>query len=448
VWDAQYQKGIYHDDDEYHSKQSIEVMRQMRLLFSAVLLSLFVVCAYSQDSYYRDADGLWHDLETTVEAGRITVRLTSAMAAAEKCLIVVEKPQWMTLDDHMPPEITSIVVDGHTIDGHSDGISLGVLDGDSIRIAIGLHDQSNPISADAQLQYDGSTSMRVDLDTSGLGPSDTAGNLIINLSDLDVGDHQSVLRVRDLSPQGNCATWPVSFTVTGISVADDRQSVMLANSVGAFGFAPGLDRQIKLPVGQQLYLTSSLGGWIYPRQLDEVQITEDSPARKTVLIRSSTLENEKREPVTAPARIEYELTILPDSPCLLVDSRLYNTGDAAAKGSFFWGWLGADHFVTPTHGEKKWEGVAQNAYIDVGHVDWVWLAPKDDSQLGLVWISDAKFMESRFDTMLLRAPEKVLQVGEHMEMRFAIASASSPEEAEMIFVQVAARGLLPALGVD
>lgn len=430
--------------------QPSKVVSDMRMLCIGVLLVLLTVPAFCEDVYFQGADSTWHSLEASPQDGRIQIQLDAAMIAAGQTFIVLGKPEWMVLEDDTPPHLTGLAVDGRSIElQEGDEIVLGAIDGDSARVAIGLSDESNPIAADVYLQIDELADGQVRLDTSELGPPNKSGDLIAELSGLPIGGYRGTLRVRDLSPMSNSATWPVSFSVMGIAVADDGQSVTLANSSGGFTFEPGLSRQIKLPTEQQLYLTGTLKGWVYPRELDDVQIIEDSPTRKTVLITSTTLEDNKREPVEgSPARIEYELTVRSDSPALFVTSRLYNISGDTAKGDAFWGWLGGEYFATPTESKIEWEGVARDTYVDVGNVGWVWIAPRSEARPGLVWMADGKFVQSRFDTMLLRSSARDLAVDECVEASFAIAPANTPEDAERIFQDIRARDLLPGLPVE
>lgn len=411
---------------------------------TVLLLALSAAVALSAEVHYLTAGGSWASTQVVVREGRVELQISPEMAPGGRAIIVFSKPDWMVLDDTAPPELVSVSVDGRTVDAVAEGISLGSLGGETAEVVISLRDDNNPVAADAALDLEDPGSVRVALDGTGLGPPGTDGNMIINLSGLSVGHYQGALRVRDLAPISNSASWPFDFTVMGISVDEDGQTVRLANSAGAFEFEPGLNRQIELPVGQRLYLTGSLRGWVYPRELTDVEVLEDGLEQKTVLIRSTALEDNKREPVPdGRAKIEYELTIRSDTPCLLVTSRLYNIGEGRAGASFFWGWLSGAHFATSSEERRDWEGQAQDAYLDIGHVGWVWLAPRREGQPGVVWMSDGKFVESRFNTMILRSSSAELPTDEFVELQFAVGLADSPDEAARIYEQLLESGLIP-----
>jgi len=125
------------------------------------------------------------------------------------------------------------------------------------------------------------------------------------------------------------------------------------------------------------------------------------------------------------------------------DSGWYNVGEKDMGANFFWGWLPGAYFVTPTEGKNEWEGVAQDKYIEVGNVGWVWLAPQSQGKPGLLWASDCKFTQSRFNSMIIHSPSATLKTGEFVEARFAIGMAASPGEAEGTYKYLLQKGLVP-----
>jgi len=384
-------------------------------------------------------------MEAPVKDGRLQIEIGPQIAPGGEAILVVDKPKWMVLDDTTPPELSGLKVNGTSRPSSTDTLALGCLTSDTAELIVGIKDDNNPISAaDARFSLTDAPGAKVDVDTSGLGPPKTSGRLMVKMSGLKAGTYDGVLKLTDMAPLGNARSWPVSFTVVGISVSDDMQSISLANSAGGFSFEPGLSKQIALPVGMQLYLTGTLGGWVYPLELTDVALIKDTAEEKTVLIKSTRLQDDKQQPVPdGRARIEYELTIRPDTPCLLVTSRLYNIGENEADGHFFWGWLPGAYFVTPTEGKQEWEGVAKDAYLDIGKVGWVWLAPRSEDKPGLVWMSDCRFTQSRFDTMILHSPSPKLKTDEFVEMQFAIGPADTPAEADEIYEDLVRRGLVP-----
>ncbi len=416
-----------------------------RLTMSLLVVTLALTVGYCDKVYYRTLDGSWTTVEALAKDGRLQINITPKMAPRGEATLVVDKPAWMVLDDTAPPELSGLKVDGTARPSSTDTLNLGCLGTDAVEVMVGVKDDKNPISAGGvRFALANAPGAKVDADTSGLGPPKSTGRLVAKISGLKPGAYEGVLELSDMAPLSNSRTWPVTFTVMGISVSDDKQSISLANAAGAFTFEPGLSKQIALPVGMQLYLTGSLGGWVYPLEFTEAQIINDTPEAKTVLVKSTRLQDDKKAPVPdGRARIEYELTVRPDTPCLLVTSRLYNVGEKDMGANFFWGWLPGAYFVTPTEGKNEWEGVAQDKYIEVGNVGWVWLAPQSQGKPGLLWASDCKFTQSRFNSMIIHSPSATLKTGEFVEARFAIGMAASPGEAEGTYKYLLQKGLVP-----
>ncbi len=424
----------------------------MRLLVAAVvILGLCVGPAIAETVYYRAGDGSWHELEASIDDGRIRIHLGPDAVPGGSAVIVVNKPEWMVLEDTEPPALEGLTVNGASRPIVPTAINLGSLTADQAQIVLDIADDHNPIAADRlYFTLGGAHGVEVTVDTTALGPPETSGRAVISLEGLIAGSYEGTLSLADMSPLGNTRTWPVLLTMIGVSISDDTQTVALATEAGAYQFEPGLNRQLRLPNDMQLYLTGSMRGWRYPQAFTDAEIIEDTPEAKTVLIGSTDLiDNEQKPIANVQERIEYELTIRPDTPALLVRSRLINTGDGATGGSCFWGWLGGPHFVTPDGVKHEWEGVARDTYIDVGRVGWVWIAPRRDGEPGIAWFSDLMFNQTRFNTMILKSVGGgTLAPGDAVEASFAIALTDTPEQAATLYEDLLERGLLTAPPVE
>ncbi len=415
-----------------------------RSVLVALGLCLAVAMGHCDTVYYRVADGLWAKMEAAATEGRIEIEIGPKMAPRGEAILVINKPKWMVLDDTKPPTLSGMKVNGASRPAATERLQLGCLAGETAEVIFGIKDDKNPIAADTVGFYlAGAPGASVKVERKGLGPPNSSGRLVVTISGLKPGAYEGLLTLSDMAPLCNSRSWPLDLTITGISISEDKQAISLANAGGGFSFEPGLSEQIRLPVGMQLYWTGSMRGYLYPAETAEAKIIKDSAEEKMVLIVAEKLLDNKKNPVPdGNARIEYELTVRPDTPCLLVTSRLYNTGENDADAGGFWGWLPAAYFVTPTEGKQEWEGVARDEYIDLGKVGWVWLAPRTEGQPGLLWASDAKFTQSRFDTMILKPTPLKLKPGEFIETRFAIGPAASAGEAEKLYEYLVEKGLV------
>jgi len=414
---------------------------------SLVLLLLCAAATHAETVYYRAADGSWTSMDAPVTDGHIRVSFGPDAVPAGKAVIVINKPDWMVLDDTEPPQIGGLTVNGAPRPSDTAALALGSVVSEQAEIVLDINDDKNPIAADSvYFTLGDAPGVELRVDASGIAPPETTGRAVINMSGLKAGGYQGSLTLTDMAPLANSRTWPVSLTIIGISVAEDMQKVSLATEAGAYEFEPGLGTQIRLPNGMRLYLTGSMRGWRYPQSITGAELIEDTAEAKTVLISSDDLiDNEKKPIENEQERMEYELTIRPDTPALLVKSRIVNTGAAETGGSYFWGWLGGAHFVTPDGVKHEWEGVAKDNYIDVGRVGWVWIAPSKEGQPGIAWMSDLRFNQSRFHTMLLKPAESAkVPPGGAIEAGFAIALTDTPEQVKPIYDDLVARGLIAA----
>lgn len=415
-----------------------------RSLLIALAFSLAVAMGHCDTVYYRLGDGSWAKLEAPAKDGRIEIEIGPKMAPGGEAILVINKPGWMVLDDTAAPTLSGMKVNGVSRPSSTETLRLGCVASDTAEVIFGIKDDKNPIAADtASFYLSDAPGASVKLERKGLGPPRSEGRLVVEISGLKPGAYEGLLTLSDMAPLCNARSWPLDLTITGISISDDKQAISLANAGGAFGLKAVYTKQIMLPVGSNLNWTGSMRGYLYPAEVAEAKIIKDNAEEKTVLVTCTSLVDDKEKPVPeGNARIEYELTVRPDTPCLLVTSRLYNTGEKDAGAGGWWGWLPGAYFVTPLEGKQKWEGVARDEYIEIGKVGWVWLAPRTEGKPGLLWASDASFTQSRFDSMILKPAPITLKTGEFIETKFAIGPAASAGEAEELYKYLVEKGLV------
>ncbi|OGV72835.1 MAG: hypothetical protein A3K19_02525 [Lentisphaerae bacterium RIFOXYB12_FULL_65_16] len=394
--------------------------------------------------YFRPSAGPWTELTTDRQAGKpVTFTLSPAQCGpAGEALVVLGKPDWMTLDDTNPPRLTSVTVGGTVRPLTGTDLALGCVPGESAEIAITLEDDANPLAPDGiTFRLAGNVTSGFSLDHSGVPPLQRSGCVVVRLNGLAPGAYRGELIVHDMAPAANRAVFGVSVQVFGITVSPDKQAVSLAAPGADYRLRAHLSEQLLLPGGIWSKLTTRTGTtYLYPRTLTEVSMLRDTPTEKTVLVKASTQDIDGK-PSEGLGALEYELTVRSDTPALFVTTRSVNISGKDADNSANWGWLPAAYYVTP-EGRKEWRGKSVDKYLDVGRVGWLWLAHTKPSEPGLAWMSALKFGESRFDTMLLYSESARNKPGEWVEMRFAVAPAKSPEETAAIYQDLVARGLL------
>lgn len=407
----------------------------------AVLILVVVASMVCADTvYYRTDDGSWQQMEATATGETVKIMITPDAAPGGKATLVVNKPQWMVLDDDTPPQITGMKVDGKTV-AVADVLDFGGFGAEVADIELAIADDSNPISPQVAFSLSDSRGADIEVDATGLGEPAKSGNLIIHLAGLGAGRYTGNLTIRDMAPLSNERTWPIAFGVMGISIADDLQKVSISNGTAGYEMKSGdIANQLLLPTGQWAKLTTNIpGNFTYPRQFTDVEIVEDTPEQKTVLVYANA-QTLKNEPIEDMVEFEYELTVRADTPAIVVTSRSFNISDKVQSFAPNWGWLGAPYYAT-ADGRQEWHSDAANKYYTIGNVNWVWLAPRKTDEPGLLWVSRDKFGEFTGGSILTYGESGQLEVDEAAEMRMIFAPAADIDEAQSIYADIVAKGL-------
>lgn len=396
--------------------------------------------------FCRTADGTWVPLATDRQPGKpVTFTLSPAQCSPSgEALVILGKPAWMTLDDVVPPRVTGVLVDGVARPFAGNAIALGCVSGASTEITLTLADDASPLAPDRlELHLTPAVGDAVQLDGTGVQPPQRQGRATIRLTRLPPGAYHGELTLSDLAAVPNRALYTLDVTVFGITIAADQQSLVLAGAGADYRLHAHLSEQLLLPGGIWSKLTTrSAGTWLYPRRFTAVDLVSDLPTAKTVRVKADTQDLEGA-PNAGLGALEYDLTVYLDTPALFVTTRSLNLAGKDLDSNASWGWLPAPYYVTAS-GRQAWRGKATDSYVNVGQVGWLWLAPARPGEPGLVWMSQLRFGESRFDTMLLYSDTGTVKPGGAVEMRFAIAPAATPEAAAAIYQDLVSRGRLAA----
>ncbi len=395
-----------------------------------VVATLAAVTAFGQEAtvYLRGADGTWQQIKAEKAEGAISFRLTTQQVPDGHAVVVVNKPEWMVLEDETPPEITAVSFEGRKIEA-AGPIDLGSLGAAPRTITVETRDDQNPLDPNsARVMFDAATG-RIEVDASRLGPPEKSGSFTATLPDLPPGVYKGAARIADLSPQGNTAQAPITFSIFGIEVSEDQQRAHIAGAGGAFEVKA--DRQAFItvgPHGPSMYLTvQNAGNYLYVREFTSAESIKDSPQAKAVRVTCALedIDGKALNTEEAATEVSYDLEVRADLPCLLVTSRAKNLGKEQDMYCF-WGWLPGDGYVTADGERHEWT----MEYGDVGQVGWVYLPPSKPGGTGVGWISPLRFGESRFGTMLLYTePTRIkTKTGGVVETSFAIMPADSPDQ--------------------
>ncbi|NSW57223.1 MAG: hypothetical protein HPY44_14510 [Armatimonadetes bacterium] len=394
----------------------------IRTRLGVLIAVLACIAPVRADSFIQAADGKWERVRSGVVDGRLVVNIEPPGTPGGRTRLVLDKPEWMTLDDNEPPLVTAAQLDDQGLDV-GEVIDLGVSDGHPAELSVGVVDAANPIDlARASLSLG-----EARLSAAPAASADPVRNAVLRfaLPELGPGKHEGLLTVPDRAPLGNTLRMPVRVSVFGVHIAPDNQGVVLSSLDSEFRVGPGPRLPITIGAGgPEAYVTGQIAGtWLYPREITSVEMLVDEPNRKVCRLTTKFGEHDGTL-VEKPGRYEYDLELRRDLPCLLVRSRLVNE-IADGEVYCFWGWLPGEGYVT-ANGAADWT----MTYSDLGTVGWVYLPPTDKTKRGIGWISPLVFGQSRFGTMLLyTSPQKVRTiVGETVEMPFALMLADGPEQ--------------------
>lgn len=404
-----------------------------------VLLSLLAAaaCAAPAVVYVQGPDGKWLATKGEQAGGKVTVRLGASQVGSGTVNLVVNKPAWMVLEDREAPKLAWLKVNGLERKPQA-AHDLGVVSRFPLVLSLGLRDNANPLDGGSvRLEAEGPLP-GLQGDVSALGFPRTSGRVTFTVPRPPPGRYRGVLRVADLSPAANTLEVPLSFTVTGVNVSADRQTISLVAAGGTYRLQARGQETLQAGNGPAAYLTVNVGGQhMYLDKITAVTTLEERPGLISVRVTGLPGQTDKEQDGTKLARIEYDLTLRDDVPCLLVKSRTVNLGPRAELYCW-WGWLPGASYTDPA-GEHSWSG----KYADVGKVGWVFLPATSREGSGLGWLSPLVFGESRFNTMLLYTdPQKIpTDTNAAVEAPFALMSASSAAEVAAAAAKIKALGL-------
>jgi len=390
----------------------------------ALLVLVTTVAVAQPSAHVKGPDGKWKPIPVQEQDGRLLIQLAPSETPNGQATIVVNKPDWMVLDDEEAPLLLSLTVGEESIATEGD-LDLGAHDSEVPPISVRVIDDANPLDAKSVRLIFPGHNLQPEIDVSAIRVPAKSAEFTVKLPELLPGVYRGELSIADLSPQSNTLRAECTLKVFGISLGAEGKEVRLASPDAAYT----IDQKARLPLliaenGVSPYVTGQVAGsWVYPREILSSEITEDAPDRKVCRI-TMNVGDSSGKPIDQPGHYEYDLEVRKDSPCLIVRGRVFND---VADGTVytFWGWLPGDGYDT-ADGHKSWT----MTYASVGQVGWIYLPSKDPKKPGTGWISPQDFGESRFGTMLLyTVPQKIdTKKGDSVETAFAIMPANSPEE--------------------
>lgn len=420
--------------------------RSIPLMPALIILTATVSPAASV--HVRQADGTWVELEATEQDGTVGFTITPDRADAGRALVVINKPDWMVLEDETPPTVSSYAIGGNAIEpdlGEGPLAIEGLGEAEEQRqVVFTIVDDANPVDAgSALLRIEGRASVAPEIVEE--SREQRSAKLMVDLNDFGPGAWQGTLTVVDLSPLSNTLEVPLKFSIAGAQIARDGQTATLSG--GGAGFTARGDRRETIAVdaaGVSAFMTLQPEGQkhLYVREFANLE-DRGSQAGWHIVDADIALEDIDGKAVTdeeVGTSATMRFAVHNDIPAVVVTSAATNLADAARSMYMFWGWLPGDGYVTSDGVRHEWS----MSYDDVVPDRWILLPSKAEGEPGVGWISVGDFGESRFGTMILyTAPRKpTVEPGQTLEMTFALTPATDIEEVADVARRLVEEGAL------
>ncbi|HJN19058.1 MAG TPA: hypothetical protein QGH10_26395 [Armatimonadota bacterium] len=360
----------------------------------------------------------WRTVPAERGGGTVTFRLSPADTSGGRALVVINKPDWMTLDDAVSPTVESVMI-GDAPAQVGERLEIATT-GAAPLARVTFADAENPIAP-------GSAVIVLDGQTSAATSAEADGNTLVaefDLSVLGAGVYDGHIEAADRSPAANVCRIPVRVTIDGIRRHADGQTVTVC--CGGDEFVVGGEGNWKSFIrlgdtGASAYLTTQIGEpHFYAYEVTDIA---DLPGGAGVRLTARVTDTDGQD-LSEFGELEFDVAPATGFAGLLVTSRarnLHADGDVYS----FWGWLPGQGFVTPD-GEHEWS----MTYLSLGKLGWVFLPSAKDGGTGIGLVSPHSFGESRFGTMLLytdptRIPTKL---GDAVEIELAFVLAESADD--------------------
>jgi hypothetical protein len=184
-------------------------MSQSRLT-TLCLCWLAASLALAGDAFYRDAQGQWHALQAIRAAGVTRLSLAPEAIGGGGTLLVLDKPDWMVLEDTEAPVVIKLLVEGKER-GLGD-LDMGWTGRSPGEITLAVKDDTNPLDLDGlRATLNGAPVAPERLAVQPLGGTGKQARIALSLTDLPPGRYAIELRLTDLAPALNALRVPISF---------------------------------------------------------------------------------------------------------------------------------------------------------------------------------------------------------------------------------------------
>jgi hypothetical protein len=383
--------------------------------------------------YYRNRAGKWVEAQTSGGESPNTTQLTLAAAdlATGKTTVVLNKPEWVQLDDAEAPRVVRVQCAGEAV-ALKDGAAEVPAISPGQTIEVQVEDQLNRIS----LAGTAATLNDVPLPAgAGLTIQREDGNpkravlRYVVPAGLGFGRQELKVCVRDEAPVSPSAEITLSCRQFGVEVAGDGGQVVFHTPAASFtcaGTMRGIFGCDMVGAPAVRLAVQGRGSFQHPEKLlAPPKVLVDQPERKVVSLKPSLVFDESGEQVR---QFELELVceIRADWPGLLVTTKLTALEDLPKSYLFWSGFMSGDYYVGSDGSRGEWHP----RYADIKPQGWIYLSPTAPDRPGAGVVSDGELSEYLGQSLLVFTKPKTLdnaKKGDVMQVSWCYFPAASPD---------------------
>jgi hypothetical protein len=180
------------------------------MLTLALLGWLVSTVALASGSFYRDAAGRWHELPAVRTAQSTVLRLSPEAIGGGATVVVLDKPDWMALDDTTAPAVTRVLVEGE--DRRLADLDMGWVAQAPAEVVLAIKDDANPLHlAGLRVTLNGAPLEADRLTVQPLGGTGTQARIALELSGLPPARYTVAVHLTDLAPTQNALSVSIRF---------------------------------------------------------------------------------------------------------------------------------------------------------------------------------------------------------------------------------------------
>ena len=399
-------------------------------VFTTAPVNLVLPGDADRPAYCKSRRGQWVEAPTTAgeRPHTVQVRLDPADLDAGRTRVVVNKPEWVVLDDNTPPAVVRVALDAQALADSGAEISLPALAPGSV-LEMTVQDSANRIAADRGGGLLDAKPVALQVNPDPADPKRATLSLKVP-SNLGFGRHQLVLRARDESPEANAVERRFAFVRFGVEIAGDGQSLRLHASGASFS-CPGDDLGIiSAPFIHRRDIRVCMngkGGFLHTEGFkSRPTLVTDEPDRKVVRVQPALYLKDAKKPSTE-FELVLDMEIRRDFPGLLVSSRATATAPFK-KGYQFWSeFHSGPHYIGSDGRRVEWHA----RYAPIEPQGWIYLSPERPDDTGYGVATNGTLGEYLGNCLLLFTKPKQhpnMAAGDVIQIRFAVVPVTGPDE--------------------